>query len=167
VPVCPVDCIRPVGAAGELLGTEMLYIDPGSCIDCGACFDERPVDADRSFDLGSSRAVIVGNGNGNVALDVARGLMMGSDALAETDAAEHALDALRRCPALPTTRPTVSSPAITAAWSTNRAGRGRLHRRPARLRRRRPGCVAASPPRVKFVAVSEMLSAGLPESFPT
>lgn len=41
VPVCPVDCIRPVhgGAA------DMLYIDPQSCIDCGACFDECPVGA--------------------------------------------------------------------------------------------------------------------------
>ncbi|MBI3224231.1 MAG: FAD-dependent oxidoreductase [Mycolicibacterium cosmeticum] len=41
VPVCPVDCIRPV--AGD--DTDMLYIDPEACIDCGACFDECPVDA--------------------------------------------------------------------------------------------------------------------------
>ena len=47
VPVCPVDCIRPVGGAGELTGTEMLYIDPETCIDCGACLDECPVDAIR------------------------------------------------------------------------------------------------------------------------
>ena len=45
VPVCPVDCIRPVGGPGEFTGTEMLYIDPESCIDCGACMDECPVDA--------------------------------------------------------------------------------------------------------------------------
>jgi ferredoxin/flavodoxin---NADP+ reductase len=45
VPVCPVDCIRPVGAAGDFTGTEMLYIDPMACIDCGACLDECPVDA--------------------------------------------------------------------------------------------------------------------------
>lgn len=45
VPVCPVDCIRPVGGAGELTGTEMLYIDPATCIDCGACAEECPVDA--------------------------------------------------------------------------------------------------------------------------
>ena len=37
VPVCPVDCIRPVGAAGEFTDTEMLYIDPEACVDCGAC----------------------------------------------------------------------------------------------------------------------------------
>ncbi len=41
VPVCPVDCIRPVGGDD----TDMLYIDPDACIDCGACFDECPVDA--------------------------------------------------------------------------------------------------------------------------
>ncbi|MCF6387033.1 FAD-dependent oxidoreductase [Mycobacterium sp. MBM] len=41
VPVCPVDCIRPVHAGDE----DMLYIDPESCIDCGACFDECPVGA--------------------------------------------------------------------------------------------------------------------------
>lgn len=45
VPVCPVDCIRPVAAPGELTGTEMLYIDPETCIDCGACLEECPVDA--------------------------------------------------------------------------------------------------------------------------
>jgi ferredoxin/flavodoxin---NADP+ reductase len=45
VRVCPVDCIRPVGGAGEFTGTEMLYIDPETCIDCGACLEEFPVDA--------------------------------------------------------------------------------------------------------------------------
>lgn len=45
VPVCPVDCIRPVGTAGEPTSTEMLYIDPESCIDCGACMEECPVNA--------------------------------------------------------------------------------------------------------------------------
>ncbi|MGV0794031.1 FAD-dependent oxidoreductase [Mycolicibacterium sp. XJ1819] len=45
VPVCPVDCIRPVSGAGEFTETEMLYIDPDTCIDCGACMEECPVDA--------------------------------------------------------------------------------------------------------------------------
>ncbi|WAJ43435.1 FAD-dependent oxidoreductase [Mycobacterium sp. Aquia_216] len=45
VPVCPVDCIRPAGGAGESTDTEMLYIDPATCIDCGACAEECPVDA--------------------------------------------------------------------------------------------------------------------------
>ena len=37
VVVCPVDCFH-----GD---AEMLYIDPGECIDCGACVPECPVDA--------------------------------------------------------------------------------------------------------------------------
>lgn len=45
VPVCPVECIRPVGDAGSFTGTEMLYIEPDVCIDCGACQEECPVGA--------------------------------------------------------------------------------------------------------------------------
>lgn len=46
VPVCPVDCIRPVGGPEAApTSTEMLYIDPDACIDCGACMEECPVDA--------------------------------------------------------------------------------------------------------------------------
>jgi ferredoxin/flavodoxin---NADP+ reductase len=45
VPVCPVDCIRPTGGTGEFTDTEMLYIDPVACIDCGACVDVCPVSA--------------------------------------------------------------------------------------------------------------------------
>lgn len=37
VAVCPVDCFH-----GD---AEMLYIDPGECIDCGACVPECPVEA--------------------------------------------------------------------------------------------------------------------------
>ena len=37
VAVCPVDCFHGDG--------EMLYIDPGECIDCGACVPECPVEA--------------------------------------------------------------------------------------------------------------------------
>ncbi|OBF51146.1 FAD-dependent oxidoreductase [Mycolicibacterium monacense] len=45
VPVCPVDCIRPIDTAGAPTTTEMLYIDPEACIDCGACMAACPVDA--------------------------------------------------------------------------------------------------------------------------
>lgn len=45
VAVCPVDCIGPVGAPGESTDSEMLYIDPAACIDCGACVQECPVGA--------------------------------------------------------------------------------------------------------------------------
>jgi ferredoxin len=37
VAVCPVDCFH-----GD---SEMLYIDPNECIDCGACVPECPVEA--------------------------------------------------------------------------------------------------------------------------
>jgi len=78
---------RTLGIPGEEL--------PGShaAADFVGWYNGHPDHAAHSFDLGSSRAVIVGNGN--VALDVARVLLMGSDGLAATDAAEHALDALR------------------------------------------------------------------------
>lgn len=44
VPVCPADCIRP---APDPTGTSvpMLYIDPTSCVDCGACVAVCPVGA--------------------------------------------------------------------------------------------------------------------------
>lgn len=44
VPVCPVDCIRPVTATSDDAAT-MLYIDPVACVDCGACMAECPVGA--------------------------------------------------------------------------------------------------------------------------
>ncbi|RVW09528.1 4Fe-4S dicluster domain-containing protein [Prescottella agglutinans] len=43
--VCPVNCIHPTPDEPEFATTEMLYIDPQTCIDCGACVDECPVDA--------------------------------------------------------------------------------------------------------------------------
>ena len=45
------------------------------------------------FDLSAKRAVVIGNGN--VAADVTRILTLGADALARTDVADHALEALR------------------------------------------------------------------------
>ncbi|HBQ96864.1 MAG: ferredoxin family protein [Firmicutes bacterium] len=48
VEVCPVDCIHP---ASSLDGDEaynassQLYIDPETCIDCGACVPECPAGA--------------------------------------------------------------------------------------------------------------------------
>jgi ferredoxin--NADP+ reductase len=67
---------------------------PGNCAaaDFVAWYNGHPDHADDSFDLSGQRAVIVGNGN--VALDVARMLVMDSDELAKTDIAQHALDAL-------------------------------------------------------------------------
>ncbi|WP_007026504.1 FAD-dependent oxidoreductase, partial [Saccharomonospora iraqiensis] len=45
VTVCPVNCIHPTPDEPDFGSTEMLYIDPASCIDCGACADACPVDA--------------------------------------------------------------------------------------------------------------------------
>jgi len=45
VAVCPVDCIHPTKDESGFEAAEMLYIDPGSCIDCGLCAGECPVNA--------------------------------------------------------------------------------------------------------------------------
>ncbi|MHC4947158.1 MAG: 4Fe-4S dicluster domain-containing protein [Planctomycetota bacterium] len=45
VDVCPVDCIHPTSDAADFADAEMLYIDPDTCIDCGLCIDECPVQA--------------------------------------------------------------------------------------------------------------------------
>ncbi|MFF8275962.1 FAD-dependent oxidoreductase [Streptomyces lateritius] len=45
VAVCPVNCIHPTPQERAFGSTEMLHIDPGTCIDCGACADACPVDA--------------------------------------------------------------------------------------------------------------------------
>ena len=41
VSVCPVDCIHP----GDYQGQVFMIIDPETCIDCGACVPECPIDA--------------------------------------------------------------------------------------------------------------------------
>jgi ferredoxin--NADP+ reductase len=45
IPVCPVQCIRPRPGDPDFTTTEQLYIDPATCIDCGACMDVCPVSA--------------------------------------------------------------------------------------------------------------------------
>ena len=56
-----------------------------------AWYNGHPRYADAAFDLSPSRAVVIGNGN--VALDVARMLVLDPAELAPTDAADHALAA--------------------------------------------------------------------------
>lgn len=77
---------RPLGIPGQDL--------PGShaAAEFVAWYNGHPDHVARQFDLSGDRAVIVGNGN--VALDVARVLLMSPEALAQTDIPEHALDAL-------------------------------------------------------------------------
>ena len=50
VDVCPVDCIHPRKDEPAFQTTEMLYIHPDECIDCGACVPACPVDAIFSLD---------------------------------------------------------------------------------------------------------------------
>ena len=57
-----------------------------------AWYNGHPEHADRTFDLRSPRAVVIGTGN--VALDVARVLVTAADRLETTDIADHALAAL-------------------------------------------------------------------------
>jgi ferredoxin--NADP+ reductase len=55
-------------------------------------YNGHPASADRAFDLGVERAVVIGNGN--VAIDVARMLMLSAEEVAPTDTADHAIAAL-------------------------------------------------------------------------
>jgi len=57
-----------------------------------AWYNAHPGYARRSFDLSPERAVVVGNGN--VAIDVARMLVLSPEELRATDTADHAIDAL-------------------------------------------------------------------------
>jgi ferredoxin--NADP+ reductase len=57
-----------------------------------AWYNGHPAYADQAFDLSCGRAVVIGNGN--VAIDVARMLVLDPDELAATDIADHAIKAL-------------------------------------------------------------------------
>lgn len=57
-----------------------------------AWYNAHPHFADHDFDLSAHRAVVIGNGN--VAIDVARMLMLAPEELAGTDTADHAIEAL-------------------------------------------------------------------------
>ena len=43
--VCPVDAIHPRKDEADFASCEQLYIDPNTCIDCGACQSVCPVSA--------------------------------------------------------------------------------------------------------------------------
>src|SRR4051812_35146217 len=59
-----------------------------------AWYNGHPHACDETFDLSPERAVVVGNGN--VAIDVARMLVLAPDELAVTDTADHAIEAFNR-----------------------------------------------------------------------
>lgn len=79
---------RPLGIPGEDL--------PGSwaATDFVGWYNGHPDHRDLDFDLSCERAVVIGNGN--VAVDVARMLMLSHRELSVTDTADHALEALER-----------------------------------------------------------------------
>ncbi len=78
---------RPLGIQGEELRGSW------AATDFVGWYNGHPDHCDWEFDLGSERAVVIGNGN--VALDVARMLTLAHEELAGTDVADHALEALR------------------------------------------------------------------------
>lgn len=87
--------IHAVGASGDAaLGIPGEYL-PGSISarEFVAWYNGHPDYRDLAVDLSAERVVIAGNGN--VAMDVARILSQSPDALAKTDIATHALEALR------------------------------------------------------------------------
>jgi ferredoxin--NADP+ reductase len=57
-----------------------------------AWYNGHPDASDLQFDLSAKRAVVVGNGN--VAIDVARMLLLSREELAETDTADHAIEGI-------------------------------------------------------------------------
>jgi ferredoxin/flavodoxin---NADP+ reductase len=79
---------RKLGIPGEdLPGSE-------SATEFVAWYNGHPDYAAMEYDLTAKRVVVVGNGN--VAIDVARMLLLSVDELAVTDTADHAIDSLRR-----------------------------------------------------------------------
>jgi ferredoxin--NADP+ reductase len=77
---------RRLGLPGE----DLRGVHPAT--DFVSWYNGDPSFADRAFDLSGERAVVVGNGN--VALDCARMLLLPPEQLATTDVADHALEAL-------------------------------------------------------------------------
>src|SRR5690348_16459986 len=60
-----------------------------------AWYNGHPDFADHEFDLSATRAIVIGNGN--VAVDVARMLVLDPDEVAVTDTADHAVEGLTAC----------------------------------------------------------------------
>ncbi|MFT4035474.1 MAG: FAD-dependent oxidoreductase [Patulibacter sp.] len=95
------DLLRHYHAVIYSFGTatdRRLWIDgeelPGSvpATEFVAWYNGHPDASALTFDLSAERAVVVGNGN--VAIDVARMLLLGREELAGTDTADHAIDAI-------------------------------------------------------------------------
>ena len=79
---------RPLGIPGEELRGSL------AATDFVGWYNAHPDFPDLELDLSCERAVVIGNGN--VALDVARMLVLSHEELAKTDVADHALAALEQ-----------------------------------------------------------------------
>jgi ferredoxin/flavodoxin---NADP+ reductase len=83
--------VYAIGTAGDnrlgIPGEELAGVHAAT--DFVGWYNGHPAYADRAFDLGVERAVVIGNGN--VAIDVARMLMLAADEVASTDTADHAI----------------------------------------------------------------------------
>jgi ferredoxin/flavodoxin---NADP+ reductase len=86
--------VYAVGAAADrrLAITGETLAGSVAATDFVAWYNGHPDHAHHTFDLSCPRVVVIGNGN--VAMDVARMLMLDADELAPTDVADHALAAL-------------------------------------------------------------------------
>lgn len=78
------------GKALRIPGEQLCGVHTGSAL--VGWYNGHPYRCDNAFHLSGRRAVIIGNGN--VALDVSRMLLMSPDAVAITEVADHALQVL-------------------------------------------------------------------------
>ena len=99
-----------------------------------AWYNGHPYFADHMFDLNGGRAVVVGNGN--VAIDVARMLVLDPGELAPTDTADHAIDAFGMAGV---TEVVLLGPPGAGAGRVHQPGAARAGRARARRRDRRSG----------------------------
>ena len=99
-----------------------------------AWYNGHPHFADHLFDLNGGRAVVIGNGN--VAIDVARMLVLDPAELAPTDTADHALDAFGMAGV---TEVVLLGRRGPAAGGVHQPRAARAGRAGARRRDRRPG----------------------------
>ena len=128
---CSTHSARPTDRRLGIPGEDLRGSHPAT--DFVGWYNGHPDYADHEFDLDQERAVVIGNGN--VAVDVARMLVLATDELAVTDTADHALPAfagsgVREVVLLGPPRP--------GAGRVHDAGAARARRAVARRRRRRP-----------------------------
>ena len=112
---------------------------PGShgALEFVAWYNGHPDYADHAFDLSATRAVVIGNGN--VAVDVARMLVLDPDEVAATDTADHAVQPLAVGPGPRGDRARPPRPGAGRLHHPGAARAGRAHARGHHRRPRRHG----------------------------